>query len=636
MIIYNYKCPTINHSLHYDIYNKLNNIPKNEQTYQNISEPQILNYDITKLEERKISHHIYYTLNADESFDFLDKYKPDELIELQNNQTTYIKQHLETLIEFKHISKASADTTLQQYTKLLFINWLWFDNDYVNEIIKTKQKLITDDYITTYQPPVQQTKQHYQIDRQVLQKIAWYSPYVEIDWQTHYLKWQDDYINDTSRFIYILWSRQLGKSLATAYIAFENSFIPNQKILVSSFSANSTNNMRDYILEFIENTPPLDNWQEAFTFHAKEAFVINNLTKSKIFFRTLADEWKWIRWMKLNLVIIDEAAFVANEIYERVLRPTTTTTKWRIIALSTPEKKNWFYEKVMEAMKEIDNPNSNISLYEVDYTKNPFVYADEDLLSYILENKHKASVRQEYMCQFIWEEDEIFQINLANFYPQLHNSAFYTLSYDPARKWKDQAAYALSIVFQWKATLLLSWYIPQKEKTEWYTQAKFLKEIQDKYNAKVIMDVTWVWDWVINIMKQHWLKVHMAIQYANSTSETLDKTYPYQWTKCYKVWKWILINRTIDFCDEEILQIYEYTNKPLLKEIWQLTKIKNKLWQILFESAFFDDATNAMLLNVYYIYQENLLSKTVKETQPYDAYDPKTYHYHKKPVWRNF
>ena len=91
--------------------------------------------------------------------------------------------------------------------------------------------------------------------------------------------------------------------------------------------------------------------------------------------------------MTLNLVIIDESAFVANEIYERVLLPTTTTTKGRIIALSTPERKNWFYDKVMDALKQRELWNSNVSLYEIDYTKNPFIYADPDLLSYIEENK---------------------------------------------------------------------------------------------------------------------------------------------------------------------------------------------------------------------------------------------------------
>lgn len=642
MLIYNNKCPTINHSYHYHIHQQLNPPTINpltdepNPTYTNISFTDY-KHDPTLLEERRHSHYIYYTLNSDLSYDLINSYTPEELTSLINDQKDFIKLQLETLLEYKHISPSAAKITEEQYTNLLFINWLAFDMEYVNDILHQKQNEITNDIITEITPPHQpkQPNQTYEINTDELKRLSWYSPYVTIDWKKYHLKWQDDFINDKSRFIYILWSRQIWKSTVTSYVAYEQSFLPNQRILVSSFSANSTNNMRDYILEFAENTPPLPNWQPAFTFHAKEAFLINNITKSKIFFRTLADEWKWIRWMKLNLVIIDEAAFVANEIYERVLRPTTTTTKWRIIALSTPEKKNWYYEAVMNAMKNKDNPDSNISLYEVDYKKNPFIYADPELLSYIEENKHKSSVRQEYMCEFAWEEDEIFNINFSDFYPQLKQSQFYVLAYDPARKWKDRAWYLLSYIENWKVTSILSWAIPQNMKESWWKQALFLKEIQDKYNAKMIMDVTWVWDWVIAILKQYWLKIHMAINYTTWVNETLDKTHPYGSTKCYKVWKSLLINKTIDFCDEKVLEIYEYTNKELLKEIWQLSKIKNGLWQVLFTTSYFDDITNALLLNIYYIYQENLLSKRIKTTKEFDPYDKRT-HYNTKNNSRIF
>ncbi len=632
MLIYNAKCPTVNHSYQYHIYKQLHD--DDISSYDNVFFNDY-NHTLSNLEERKFNNFIYYTLNSDESFELINSYSPDDMHNIIEEQKSFISNQLKTLLEYSHISNYSATITTKQYEELIFINWLAFELSYINDILSHKQNEITNDIITSYElPPTTQTtnqsktkqskskKQTIEINTKELRRISWYSPYVKIEDKEYYIEWQDNYIDDKHRYVYILGSRQTWKSYATAYIAYENSFIPNQKILVSSFSAISTYNMRDYILEFAEKTPPLPNWQPAFTFFSKEAFLINNITKSKIFFRTLADEWKWIRWMKLNLVLIDEAAFVANEIYERVLFPTTTTTKWRIIALSTPEKKNWFYEAVMSARK--DN-QANTILYEIDYTKNPFIYSDLELLNRIESNKHKASIRQEYMCEFVWDEDTPFQINLSDFFPQTSSRDFYVLWYDPARKWKDRAWYTLLHLNKWIATSILSWEIPEKTKETWGKQALFLKDIQNKYNAKLVMDVTWVWDWVITILKQYWLRIDMAVNYTNSSTESLDKNHPYWATKCYKVWKSVLINKTIDYFDERVLFLYEYSNRELIKEIWQLSKTTAKLWQIWFETSYYDDITNSLMLAIYYIYNTNLLFKKQKlesnEINDFDTYD---------------
>lgn len=55
--------------------------------------------------------------------------------------------------------------------------------------------------------------------------------------------------------------------------------------------------------------------------------------------------------MKLDLAIIDEAAYVSNGVYEKVVMPTTATTNGQIVAISSPSGRNWFYEKVMEAKR---------------------------------------------------------------------------------------------------------------------------------------------------------------------------------------------------------------------------------------------------------------------------------------------
>jgi len=51
---------------------------------------------------------------------------------------------------------------------------------------------------------------------------------------------------------------------------------------------------------------------------------------------------------EVNLLIVDEAAIISKNIYERYLYPTTTSSKGKTIFISTPFGKNWFYHKWLE------------------------------------------------------------------------------------------------------------------------------------------------------------------------------------------------------------------------------------------------------------------------------------------------
>ena len=637
MLIYNLKAPTINHSYHYDLYCRLNTSIK---TYESLKEYVFNEKDLEEIEEKQFNQYIYYSYNADKSSTLLFRYKPEELQELIDEQIKTTKLELDSLYENKLISKPAYKETLTQYENILFINNIWFDIEYVKEVISYKNtQLQSDVIINTWQSHISseenkiwtqsdkiddnKKQQIIKISKKAIREISQYSPYIKLDNKEYHIKWQEDILSDTNRYIYVVGSRQIWKSLVFAELGLEECFKPMQKILMCSFSNTAINNMRDYLLEFISKFP-----DDTFTYFKKENFVVNNVSRSKIYFRTLAEEWNGIRWMTLNTVIIDESAFVSNDVYDRVLFPTTTTTRWRIFALSTPDQKNWFYDKVMDWLTW---RQSNTSVYQIDYTQNPFIYSDPELLDYITRNKHDPRIRYEYMCEFVWDGMSVFDVKMAEFFPTLTKTWFYTLSYDPARKWTDRAWFALSYTYHWKTILIKSWAIPLKEKQQWITQAQFLKDIQIQYNAALIMDVSWVWDWVIQILKQHGLNINMAVQYIWWVNhDKLDQSYPYGSTESYKVSKAFLINNTINYFDEWVFEIYEHTNKDLLQEVYRLTPKKWKLWELLFDTSFFDDITNAMMLNVYYIYKKSLLTKTPQleeETNdPHMIYNPYSSH----------
>ena len=83
-------------------------------------------------------------------------------------------------------------------------------------------------------------------------------------------------------------------------------------------------------------------------------------------------------------------------------------------------------------------------------------------------------------------------------------------------------------------------------------------------------------------------------------------------TECtnYTVAKSILINTFLDFISEDQLEIVELTNKDLIEELSYIQEDQTRTWIISFKSRFYDDITNALMINLFIIKERKLLSKT--------------------------
>lgn len=212
MLIYNTLCPTVNHSFQYEIWKS-----RYPQVHNPKISPSLYDYDemiptkvktqvpFEELSERRTKGYIYYTLNVDDAFDFLDSFSSQSLLNFQSEQDDYIEKQMEDLLSFKLISPAAAKITREQYSKILFIEGLGFDRSYVGDIINAKLKSHSEDVITNFIPQ-EPTKPNQQIgiNREELMRIANFKPEVVIDNKLYPLKWQDEYIRDKSRYIYIL------------------------------------------------------------------------------------------------------------------------------------------------------------------------------------------------------------------------------------------------------------------------------------------------------------------------------------------------------------------------------------------------------------------------------------------------
>lgn len=392
----------------------------------------------------------------------------------------------------------------------------------------------------------------------------------------------------------------------------EESFLKENDTLVWAFMAKSTDVIRNYVLKYIKNFP---DW--TFIHYKSEWYIINTLSQTKLFFRTLSDWASNVLWLTLYNIIVDESQLVEDDVFENVLLPTLTTTWWRMILIWTPWfKARWYYfNKIMEAKRQTEDMDINIferiSLYTVSIMDNPLV--EPAFKQKILDNRNDPAIQRQYFNNWSSNTEALFQPKRIRVFPNINPNWYIVLAIDPARL-KDRSWYSLTYVINNKATVILSWQVPPYYKKKWELQSLYFSKIIEKYKQILwvskewknethfitVMDVTWVWDAVAEIFQKNWISITVKIRY---TSWIAIQELPTE----LRVPKSILINTTLDFIQEEIFEVFEDTNKELLEEMDFIMEAELRNWQKAMDSAFFDDICNSILCGLFTIKKRNIL-----------------------------
>lgn len=119
---------------------------------------------------------------------------------------------------------------------------------------------------------------------------------------------------------------------------------------------------------------------------------------SKIEFKSAASEDS-LRGSSVNFLVLDECAFIKRETIEEIILPTLGVTGKKILVISTPKGKNYFYELFMRAKS--DNED-----FKKDYKSFRFSSKDNPKANLKLLEQFKASIpdavyRQEFEAQFV-------------------------------------------------------------------------------------------------------------------------------------------------------------------------------------------------------------------------------------------
>jgi len=600
---------------------------------------------------------------------------PEALKTLFKEQLTQLDQELKTFEQYKLLTKTALTLIKEQYQDLFFYEQYTYNKHtlleestrlhkatttYINPAPQEPSTIANQDQSTEdilasfiFNPPNPNTPSKLKqigISTQSIRNLTGYSYTTTPPWsptQTPItITWQRQMLEDTSDLLIIDGSRQMGKSYGIAELLIEESFVPGADILVAAFLQKTTNAILNYMKKFLHNFS-----EDDFTIYRKDGYILNNTTNVSIHFRTLSDWGDNVLGLTTRLVVVDEAQKVTKEVFEDAINPTLTTTGGRLILIGTPDEdiSGYMYESIIDIAKWniYNNPGQKTARHiKVSADDNPLIHPK--IRRQINDTRSKASTQRQYFNRWGKSEDSKFNptatsiADPSNPPPIPSPQGHIILAMDPARK-KDRSAYAYLYASNNQIIILESWEVPPTFKDDWNLQAQWhltkLAPHKQKYKTfSTTIDATWVWDWVTIIFQKAWLPINHTIKYTSGQSES--EPLPDH----FNVAKHILINNMLDLWENKFITIIAETNTLLMEEFSYLNLKETRFWSLWFDSRFFDDIINAVMIGLYvakkrrYIYRLIDESKSTKTQQQilreeFQAYQPHRPHTPSKKSW---
>jgi|694.fasta_scaffold23364_10 hypothetical protein len=134
----------------------------------------------------------------------------------------------------------------------------------------------------------------------------------------------------------------------------------------------------------------------------KSELTITFINGSVIYFRS-GEREDTLRGYTLNYLIVDEAAYIKNDVWNTVLRPTVLVKGKKVLFISTPKGRNWFYDVAMRGSS--DEYPTYKTFYATSFDT-PFITAEE--LEEAKLSLPESIYKQEILAEFIDDGGEVF------------------------------------------------------------------------------------------------------------------------------------------------------------------------------------------------------------------------------------
>lgn len=314
----------------------------------------------------------------------------------------------------------------------------------------------------------------------------------------------DSVLADNCKHHVVSVGRQFGKSLMGINLLLYWAINKKPcKILWVSPVYSQTNKVQKEIDNAIRHTDIIRtcNYSESY---------IKLRTGSEIYFRS-AERYDNIRGFTFDYAILDESAFMRGDAWYEAIRPTLAVRGKKVLFLSTPKGKNWFYD-LFKLGESVDYPN--YKSYKGSSMDTPFIAKEEidDARKTLPEQIYK----QEYLAEFIDDGGEVFSgldNNTFEQYPAASGQLFCGI--DVGR----QNDYTVATVMNSDGHVVD---VYRNNKQQWSTLVNELHSFITKYNAVTCIEVNSTGDVIYEQLKAKYNNINAFVTTNKTKQEIIE------------------------------------------------------------------------------------------------------------------
>jgi hypothetical protein len=180
--------------------------------------------------------------------------------------------------------------------------------------------------------------------------------------------------------------RRGGKTILAAYMAVDH-LLHGKRVMLSSTSQDQADVFWEYIIDWL--TPLLGH------LYKNEVKRIVKLGKGQIQVKT-GRHPDALRGGMADLLVLDECAYLDADAWRKVGAPMLADTDGTAIFISTPSRRNWFFELYQQA---IQDTSGHWGAWHFTTHANPFLPASA--LDALVADMTEADYQQEILAEFL-------------------------------------------------------------------------------------------------------------------------------------------------------------------------------------------------------------------------------------------